>query len=55
MQLLESDASYDLLILDLMLPGMSGYAVCETIRGWGNDVPILILSAHVVRGPYPRL
>jgi two-component system OmpR family response regulator len=48
LQLLESDGSFDLLILDLMLPGMSGYAVCETIRGWGNDVPILILSARTL-------
>lgn len=38
----------DLVVLDLMLPGMSGYAVCEAIRGWGNDVPILILSARTL-------
>lgn len=36
----------DLLILDLMLPGMSGYAVCETLRGEGWDKPILMLSAR---------
>ncbi len=38
----------DLIILDLMLPGMSGYTVCESIRRWGNDVPILILSARTL-------
>lgn len=38
----------DLVILDLMLPGMSGYAVCESIRKWGIDVPILILSARTL-------
>jgi two-component system OmpR family response regulator len=38
----------DLIILDLMLPGMSGYAVCEQIRQAGNDVPILILSARTL-------
>jgi two-component system OmpR family response regulator len=38
----------DLVILDLMLPGMSGYAVCEAIRRSGNDVPILILSARTL-------
>lgn len=41
-------AEIDLVILDLMLPGMSGYAVCESIRKWGNDVPILILSARTL-------
>lgn len=41
-------ADIDLVILDLMLPGMSGYAVCESIRGSGNDVPILILSARTL-------
>jgi two-component system OmpR family response regulator len=34
------------MILDLMLPGMSGYAVCETLRDAGYDMPILILSAR---------
>lgn len=38
----------DLVILDLMLPGMSGYAVCETIRANGEDMPILILSARTL-------
>ena len=38
----------DLVVLDLMLPGMSGYAVCEQIRAAGNDVPILMLSARTL-------
>ncbi|MFO7902813.1 MAG: response regulator transcription factor [Planctomycetota bacterium] len=37
-----------LLILDLMLPGMSGYAVCETLRERGWDKPILMLSARTL-------
>ena len=37
---------FDLMILDLMLPGMSGYAVCETLREMGVKMPILILSAR---------
>lgn len=36
----------DLLILDLMLPGMSGYAVCESLRNQSSDLPVLILSAR---------
>jgi two-component system OmpR family response regulator len=38
----------DLVILDLMLPGMSGYAVCETLRESGGDMPVLILSARTL-------
>jgi DNA-binding response OmpR family regulator len=42
----EDPDTYDLLVLDLMLPGMSGYAVCERIRDEGILLPILILSAR---------
>lgn len=38
----------DLLILDLMLPGMSGYAVCQTLRDRSWDKPVLILSARTL-------
>jgi two-component system OmpR family response regulator len=41
-------AGVDLLVLDLMLPGMSGYTVCETLREQGNDMPVLILSARTL-------
>lgn len=37
---------FELIILDLMLPGMSGYEVCRQLREAGNDVPILMLSAR---------
>jgi two-component system OmpR family response regulator len=43
------DADVDLLVLDLMLPGMSGYAVCEAVRAKNVDLPILILSARTLR------
>ncbi|AFL98771.1 response regulator with CheY-like receiver domain and winged-helix DNA-binding domain [Desulfitobacterium dehalogenans ATCC 51507] len=36
--------SPDLLILDVMLPGLDGFAVCEKIRAF-SDVPIIFLSA----------
>ena len=42
------DSSFHLVILDLMLPGMSGYVVCETLREVGNHVPVLILSARTL-------
>lgn len=41
-------ASIDLIVLDLMLPGMSGYAVCETVRNRGLTLPILMLSARTL-------
>ncbi|MEW4452242.1 response regulator transcription factor [Bremerella sp. JC817] len=44
----ENPGKVDLVILDLMLPGMSGYAVCETLRSNGEDMPILILSARTL-------
>ena len=36
---------YDLVILDIMLPRKSGFAVCRELRGKKIDVPILILTA----------
>ncbi len=38
----------DLVVLDLMLPGMSGYAVCEALRAGEEDMPVLILSARTL-------
>ena len=38
----------DLVVLDLMLPGMSGYAVCEAIRSRGSDVPVVMLTARTL-------
>ncbi|WP_327727778.1 response regulator transcription factor [Streptomyces sp. NBC_00487] len=40
-----SEGSYDLVILDIMLPGMNGYRVCGALRAAGHDVPILMLTA----------
>lgn len=36
---------FDVLILDLMLPGMSGYELCRRLRAEGNRTPVLVLSA----------
>ncbi|MEU9113787.1 response regulator transcription factor [Streptomyces sp. NPDC048483] len=37
--------TYDLIVLDIMLPGMNGYRVCGALRAAGHDVPILMLTA----------
>ena len=36
---------YDLLILDLMLPGEDGLAICRRLRGANDDIPIIMLTA----------
>lgn len=38
----------DLILLDLMLPGMSGYEICRSIRTVDGRVPILVLSARTL-------
>jgi len=37
---------YDLIILDIMLPGKDGIAVCRQLRKGKNDVPVLMLTAR---------
>ena len=39
-------ADYDVIILDIMLPGMNGYEVCRTLRNDGDKTPILMLTAR---------
>jgi two-component system alkaline phosphatase synthesis response regulator PhoP len=39
------NAAFDLIILDVMLPGIDGFAITEIIRLKNNQTPILILSA----------
>jgi two-component system OmpR family response regulator len=46
-ELIERDG-IDLVILDLMLPGMSGYAVCEQLRSAGKSLPVLMLTARTL-------
>lgn len=37
---------FDLVLLDVMLPGMDGFTVCETARSEGHAVPVLFLTAR---------
>lgn len=39
------DNNYDLIILDLMLPGMSGFEILEALRANNIKTPIIVLSA----------
>jgi DNA-binding response OmpR family regulator len=37
---------YDLVVLDVMIPGKDGFAVCREIRSLGKRVPVLMLTAR---------
>ena len=41
-----STGIYDMMILDIMLPGKHGYAIAKELRDEGNNVPILMLTAR---------
>jgi two-component system, OmpR family, response regulator MprA len=40
------ESSYDLVVLDVMMPGKDGIAVCERLRADKDDMPILMLTAR---------
>ncbi|WP_419997901.1 response regulator transcription factor [Streptomyces boninensis] len=40
-----TEAAYDLIVLDIMLPGMNGYRVLSTLRAAGDETPVLMLTA----------
>ncbi len=42
----DEEHQINLVVLDLMLPGMSGYEICTEIRKTREDLPILVLSAR---------
>ena len=42
---LAMESNYDLIILDIMLPGMNGIAVCQKLRALDNFTPVLMLTA----------
>jgi DNA-binding response OmpR family regulator len=45
-RLTEQGPLFDLLILDLMLPGLNGYDICRRLRRAGGQMPVLMLSAR---------
>jgi len=42
---LATENDYDVIVLDIMLPGINGYKVCGSLREAGNWTPILMLTA----------
>jgi two-component system OmpR family response regulator len=47
-ELAQGNPPPDVVVLDIMLPSMSGYEVCEKIRQTNQQIPILILSARTL-------
>lgn len=47
LELLENGAAFDLVLLDVMMPGLSGYEVCKKIRKkhMASELPIVLLTA----------
>jgi two-component system phosphate regulon response regulator OmpR len=43
---LKQQNSYDLMILDIMMPGQDGFSVCRYLRACGDDIPIVVLTAR---------
>ena len=44
-----SKKKYDVCVLDIMLPGIDGFAIAETIRKTDHEVPIIFLSAKTLK------
>jgi two-component system, OmpR family, alkaline phosphatase synthesis response regulator PhoP len=44
--LVEQEKDYDVMVLDVMLPGMDGFTLAATLRAKGKFVPILMLTAR---------
>lgn len=40
-----TEGTYSVIVLDILLPGMNGFAVCRGLRAAGNRTPILMLTA----------
>lgn len=45
LELMHREEPCDAALLDIMLPGMDGLSLCETIRRDNNDIGIIIVSA----------
>lgn len=40
------ERTFDLILLDLRMPGLDGIAIVEVLRTWGHDTPILMISGY---------
>jgi two-component system, NtrC family, response regulator AtoC len=43
---LQTDAPFDLLLVDLQMPGINGLDLMERLRSAGNEIPVIMMTAH---------
>lgn len=43
---MQQASAYNLLLLDVMMPGLTGLEVCRQLRGQGHSLPILLITAR---------
>jgi len=48
-----TEGSFDAIVLDLLLPGMTGYQVCESLRNQNDETPLVVLTAK--SGEYDQI
>jgi len=50
--------TFDLILLDVMMPGLDGFALCRALRERGRNMPVLMLTAKgqiaSSLSPHPR-
>ena len=45
MRILMNEEEFQLIVLDLMMPGEDGFSICKSLRASGNNIPIIMLTA----------
>ena len=52
---LTQDTTFDVIVLDVMLPDLDGITVCRRLRARGVDTPILLLTGWQIISPHSSL
>ena len=49
---LAMDVSIDVILLDIMLPGISGFDICKTLRKRNINTPIILHCVYYIKSPF---